>query len=222
MSEIIRYERAQASLEQGLVKLARRLKDFDVSTEGAEFEISRIASQCQKARDLAKDRRDRELAPFVPKVKSIRARWKPIVDGFDLVFKKSKDLGQDILRSRRAEQERLRKEAEQKLLAAQRAEAKAKSKKALAKIQETAKDLKEKVEALPPEGAPLGVKTDETTLYARKAWKWETTDINKVPDTYVKRYTDTPKVDLAVKNGKRNIPGIKIWEEEEMVSRRNV
>jgi hypothetical protein len=42
-----------------------------------------------------------------------------------------------------------------------------------------------------------------------------------VPATYTVRYVDQKKVDLAVKNGKRDIPGIEIWEEDEMVSRRS-
>lgn len=217
MNKIVKYEKAHASLTSGLMTMAQRLKEFDIDAEGAEFAISRMASQCQKARDLAQDRRDRELAPYVPEVKAIRARWKPMIEGFDLVFKKTKALAQDVLRKKRAAQERLRKEAHKKLLV-QQAAAKKKNPTALAK--QRIADAAEALDAMPPEGAPLGVKTDETTLYARKVWKWETVDSNTVPDTYVQRYVDTKKVDLAVKNGMRDIPGIKIWEAEEMVSTR--
>jgi hypothetical protein len=221
MTEIVKYEKAHTSLAEGLKTMAQRLKDFDIGAENAEFVISDIASRCQAARDHAKDRRERELAPYVPEVKAIKERWKPLVDGFDMIFRKAKSLGADVLRRKRAEQERLRREANKKLLAAQKAAAKKKTEAALAKQKETIETLKEEVDALPPEGAPLGVKTDETTLYSRKTWKWETKDVKKVPDTYVQRMVDTKKVDLAVKNGVRQIPGIRIWEDEEMVSRRN-
>jgi hypothetical protein len=217
MNKIVKYEKAHASLTGGLAKMAQRLKEFDIDAEGAEFAISRMASQCQKARDLAQDRRDRELAPYVPEVRTIRARWKPMIEGFDMIFKRTKALAQDILRKKRAETERLRKEARKKFLVLQEA-AKKKNSTALAKkrIEDAAAEL----DAMPPEGSPLGVKTDETTLYARKVWKWETIDPKAVPNTYVQRYIDAKKVDLAVKNGKREIPGIKIWEDEEMVSTR--
>jgi hypothetical protein len=220
MTKIVKHEKAHASLQSGLAKMIERLEAFDIEAGNAEFVISDIASRCQRARDLAKEKRDAELAPYVPEVQEIRKRWKPIVDGFDDIFKRAKALASDVLRRKRAAQERERKAAQDKLLAAQRAAAKKKTEAALARQRETIEKLKDKVESMPPEGAPLGVKTDETTLYSRKVWKWETQDVTKVPDKFCKRYVDGAKVDLAVKNGMREIPGIKIFQEEEMVSRR--
>ena len=222
MDKIVVYEKAHSSLETGLQKMARTLKSFDIDAQDAEFQVSRIASRCREARDIAKDRCKRELEPYEPEAKRIRARWKPLIDGFDAAFKRAKTLGQDILRRKRAEQEKARAEANRKLLAAQKAEAKAKTQQALAKAHETSETLQEQLDALPPEGAPIGVRTEETTLYPRKVLKWETVDVNKVPDEYCQRLVDSHKVDFAIKNGVREISGIRIWEDEEMVSRRNV
>jgi hypothetical protein len=47
------------------------------------------------------------------------------------------------------------------------------------------------------------------------AWKWRVIDKNAVPDTYCERWVDSDAVDLAVKNGISEIPGIKIYPEGE-------
>ena len=45
--------------------------------------------------------------------------------------------------------------------------------------------------------------------------KCRTEDVREVPDAFVQRLVDTRKVDFALSNGVRYIPGIYIEEEDE-------
>ena len=223
MTGIVRYDKARASLQRGLEELVEKVRDIDVETEGVEFVVADLAATAQKARDIAKDREKRELEPYEPQVKEIKARWKDLIGNFDLLFKRLKTLGGDVIRRKREAQARLRREATRQLEMAKKAEAAAKKKATPKKaeiVHQKVEQAKQALEELPPEGAPIGVKTDDTTLHERKVWKWKLIDIKKVPATYTQTYVEGKKIDLAVKNGKRKIAGIEIFEAVEMVSRR--
>lgn len=221
MADIVKYDKVHQSLARGLSTLVERVKKIDLKKEGVEFELTDLADKAKRARDIAKDRRDRELEPYEPKVREVKARWKDLVENFDLLYKRLKALGGDVIRRKREEEARQRREATRKLEAARKAEAEAKKKKAEPKaiVKTNIKEAEAALAELPPEGAPTGVKTETSTLHERKIWKWKVVDIDKVPKTYVQRLVDSKKVDMAVKNGKRKIAGIEIFEETIMVSR---
>jgi hypothetical protein len=220
VAKLAKYEKAHKSLEKGLLQLAEKLKGIDIDAEDVEFIIQRIAVQSQNALEIAKERRTLELEPYEPEVKRIKARWKPLIDGFETVFKTTKRVAGDILRKRRALEEMKRAEARKKLLEAELAAKKKASAKQKALVHQREEEARKELEALPPEGAPLGIKTEKGTLHVRKVWRWKLEDVNLVPKPYVQVLIDGKKVDLAVKNGKRKIPGLKIYQDEEMASRR--
>lgn len=47
-----------------------------------------------------------------------------------------------------------------------------------------------------------------------KRWTYEVTDFSKVPDDY--KFIDSPKVNNAIRSGNRDIPGLKIFQEESL------
>jgi len=55
------------------------------------------------------------------------------------------------------------------------------------------------------------------TTNTRKVWKWKIDDIDKVDDQWF--LLDEKAINKAVREGKRKIPGIKIYEDEIMVIR---
>ena len=187
MTGIVRYDKARASLQRGLEELVEKVRHIDVETDGVEFVVADLAATAQKARDIAKDREKRELEPYEPQVKEIKARWKDLIGNFDLLFKRLKTLGGDVIRRKREAQARLRREATRQLEMAKKAEAAAKKK------------------ATPKKAEIVHQKVEQA---------------KQVPATYTQTYVEGKKIDLAVKNGKRKIAGIEIFEAVEMVSRR--
>lgn len=95
------------------------------------------------------------------------------------------------------------------------------------KIEALKKDMKPKelpkqekgVEApeIIPDPEPVKVesmvkKTGGTTVYTVKRWTFKEVDLNKIPREYL--LLDTKKVNQAIKDGARDIPGLEIFEEE--------
>lgn len=230
--KIVRYDKTHSALTGGLATLATRVSNLDLMKPDVEFEIQQMAVTAAEARDIAKDRRAREMAPFETPLKEVKARWAPLVDGFETCVTRLKNAAAIVLRRKREEEEKKRQEAEARLAAAraeeQRIEREAKQaasqttlpteshKEALTNLREARAAL----DALPPRGAPIGVKSESGTLSGRSVWRWETLDINQVPDAYVQRLVDPAKVDFAVKNGARVIPGLRIYEDTVMAVRK--
>lgn len=229
-TKIVRFDKAHASLVAGLDKITKNLKALNPNEDGVEFILQEMVTQAQNARDIAKDRRDREAEPYDGPLKEIRARWKPVVDGFDGLVTRIKAVAADVLRRKREEQARSRREAEARLEAARAAEREREVRERQGKpaanlpartdsLSEL-RDARAALDSLPPEGAPIGIKTETGTLSGREVWKWEVLEVKDVPDAYCQRLVEPNKVDLAIKNGVREIPGIRIYKDIEMVSRR--
>lgn len=71
------------------------------------------------------------------------------------------------------------------------------------------------VPAPPP--APARVYTQTGSMSTRKEARWELTDLSRVPAEYL--MLDTAKVGRVVRAGVREIPGIRIWEEQNIAVR---
>lgn len=65
--------------------------------------------------------------------------------------------------------------------------------------------------------APKVIRTDSGSLSTRKIWKFEVVDPKAVPTSFL--IVDDRKVAEAVKSGVREIPGVRIWQEETLASR---
>lgn len=68
-----------------------------------------------------------------------------------------------------------------------------------------------------PEPVPAKVHTPVGSMGTRKTAQWELVDIDQVPRDFLT--LDTTKVGRVVRAGIREIPGIRIWEEENIVIR---
>lgn len=217
---LARYDKTHVSLTDGLTVLQERAKSLDLEAPDAEFAVTRLAATARSALEVAKDRRDRESAPHAEALAEVKMRWRSLVDGFDALVRDMKAAVEVILKKRREDQERTRQEAEARLAAARDAErvAAESMKSAALKDLRTARAA---VDALPPAGAPIGIKTDKGSLSERKTWTWEVEKLELVPEAYITRYVDPTKVDLAVKNGVRAIPGIRIYERVDIVGGRS-
>lgn len=230
--EIVRYDKTRASLALVLGAKTAEADALDLALPGVEGTLGTMATKVQNALDMAKSRRDLEALPHASALADVKVRWRPVVDGLDDLFRRLKVMASDVLKRKRDEEERLRREAQARLDAAREAERKAAEDAKRLPVSEPTqavahvsalgelRSARAALDALPPSGSPIGVKTAGGTLFGRKVWKWETLDVSKVPDAYVQRLVDPTKVDLAVDNGVREIPGLRIFEDVEMTSRR--
>lgn len=119
-------------------------------------------------------------------------------------------LNRDKTRAFLAEVERQRREAE----------AIEEAKLALARREAELKGGEITVDLTPvpmPEATPAHVRTAMGTMGTRTEPKWELEDLAKVPTEYL--MLDTVKVRRCVRAGVRQIPGIRIWEEQNITIR---
>ncbi len=67
-----------------------------------------------------------------------------------------------------------------------------------------------------PENAPVAktTKTADAKATFVKVWKFRVSEPERVPPEYL--MVDEKKIDRVVKAGMRNIPGVEIWEDEEV------
>jgi len=176
-----------------LVQKAEELEICDASTnEYAIWLLSKIAEGKKKAEAQRKAFTD----PLNQSLKAINNFFKNLVaplDQADTIIRSK------VLMYRRMEEERARKEAEE----LQR------------KMEEEAKK-KDTGQVIIP---PVVAQTPPTTMTAkngsatvRKIWDFEIEDETKIPREYL--CVDSVKIRQAIKEGVREIPGIKIFQKE--------
>lgn len=213
--DIVRYDKTHESLTKQLAIGIEKLKELNLATPGVEFTLQKLAAAGQKAEDIAIDRQTRESALLLAALTEIKERWAPVINGFAVLVGTAKSKAAEVLARIRKEQDEKRTKAEAELEKARAAERANPGPTALRDL----RTAKKAVEALPPKGAPVGVKTETGSLFGRQNWTWEVEDVKLVPKEYTLVYVDPPKVDLAVANGVRQIAGIRIYQKETMVSK---
>lgn len=224
MGELALYEKTRLSLGRGIVSLEARLRGLDLSADGSSFEAQKIERAADSALTVIKERHGLEAAPHKRALSEVDARWKPLKDGFGAVWSRARAFVAASLKRQQEETERKRREAEENLKEAREKESKAAAVRTYfggtdehkESHHSALKDLRAAraaVDALPPIGAPVGIKSDAGTMSLVDNWKWEVVDVRAVPDLYVQRLVDPKKVDLAVKNGLRDIPGLRIFND---------
>ena len=111
----------------------------------------------------------------------------------------------------RAEAGRLRKQQEEE---AEKARLKAIKEGA---TPDEVKDIAPIVEPVMPESKPKVTRTESGSASLRTVWTWEPISFSEVPDDF--KALDTKKINTAVKDGNRNIPGLRIFEKQTTVLR---
>ena len=152
---------------------------------------SEFLRKLKDAENMIETKRLEFTAPINKSLKAINETFKklskPLVDARQRLTEK-------ILTWRRVENDRLAKEEERRR-----------------KIQEAHKEAGHEVKA------PIILERPEAKVgntQIRKIWTWQVVDYNKVPDIY--RELNETAINQAVRNGVREIPGLRIYQEEKL------
>ena len=167
----------------------KKIKDTESKIEAKRLEFTKPLNQSLKAINATFKKLKEPLAEAKKVVSDKILSWRAI----------------EAAKARKAEEE-ARKIEEEKIR----------------KIQETcesgleAKDKQEMIEEIMEEEEPEAmIKKPETTIgntQARKIWKFEVTEFDKIPDKY--KMINRVEVNADIRAGERDIPGIKIFQKE--------
>jgi seryl-tRNA synthetase len=169
------------------------------------------------------ERRVSLVKPLNDYIKNLNAEFKPFKEKAEEI---KKLMESEILRYNKIREERLRIEAEEKRKAElQRLKEEEEKSRLLGKVfddsnQDVIADaLKTQHDKLENKDIVVdaGIKTDDVNTSIRKQWTYEITDENQVPRDYCS--PDHYKIQTAIKNGVREVSGIRIYEKEIVVSR---
>jgi cell division protein FtsN len=194
-----------------LNKIVESLVVTNAEEEKKAVEILGKIKQYQKR---SEDNRTTLVKPLNDHVKMINARFKETSAPLVAMERKAKSV---ILKFKQAEQKRLdeeRKKQEEEDRKAFEAERKKKL--------EEANNRKEKKEIKQEEFTPTEkpvekktpVRTESGTASTKKVWNFEVIDPTTVPDDY--KVIDEKLIRVAVRNGVREIKGVRIFEEDQL------
>lgn len=231
------------SLKKGVGILEQKLDAIDHKKEGAELEAQDVVAKAREAADLAAGRLAEELKPFAPVVTTLRDRWQPLVKSFEGIRTRAKAVAVLALGERQKREETIRREAQEKLDAARKAEeaaaekvrqaavapepeqpsASAVAQGELAGTRTALREARAAVDSLPPAGAPTGVITPTGSLKPRRSFAFDVSDMALVPREFLS--VSDMKVREAIgahdwDAGPLEIPGIAIRVETTLVDRR--
>lgn len=208
------YAGERETLERGVALYGQRLQALDLSLDGAEGTAAEVSIRVKKAIEKARSMRKTEEAPYANALDRLAARWAPIQAALGDLLALARETTSRALLARQGREREARQKAEEALQEARRQEkavteggsSPQEKKEALDGL----RDARRAVDELPPEGAPLGVRTALGTVSENRTWTWEVEDFSKVPLQYLT--VDRGMVTKAVKGGAREIPGIRIFE----------
>lgn len=191
-------------MEKLAPSLVERAKGFLLASDQDYGTASEVISYLHKKSVETDNLRKWFVKPLQDHISQINTRFKkislPIDEAISIMKGKMISFRQEQERKRREEEEkaaRIRWENEQKLLKAKKPER--------VKIQEVPQ-----VVTPPPPAAVLGSAT-------RKTWVFTIEDEDKIPRDYL--IPDQNAIRAAVRNGIREIPGVRIYEQESIVIR---
>ena len=188
---------------------ALAIQETDVIAVTNTEEEKRAALVIARAKDMLKKveaKRKDFVQPLNDHVKKINADFKTITEPIEAAISK---LSSAILAYRQTAEW---KEA-QEYREAVRAEAKDAVERGDVAALQSLSDANTAIEA----AAPKTVKTEAGSVGTRKVWKYEIEDPTRVPTEFW--IIDEKRIGAAVRAGVRKINGVKIWEEETIVTR---
>lgn len=166
-----------------------------------------MLAQIKRRAKIVEEKRLEYTKPLNDSLRAINADFKEVLAPLkqaETIVKKGVQLFHDTEQYRLKEEARKQAELEAKL-AANKVELDPTSERVAEAEVASAKVAEASVEA------PRTVATQSGELRTRKTWKMEIVDPDAVPAEY--QSPDEKKIKEAIKNGKREIPGCKIWEE---------
>lgn len=179
--------------------IVTRAQNFHITSEELASDANNVLHWIAKAKKSLEERRKFFVQPLNDQVKKVNALFKeitgPLIKADAIIRSKVVDYRIKLEEEARKEEEKLRRKAE--------AQQKKKEEKALAKGEEPP----------PPPPAPK-VEVPQTIggVTITKPWTYGIEDINKVPRKYLT--LDTVEVMQAIRQGIREIPGLRIYQKE--------
>lgn len=227
MDEVKVVEKEAKQIESYSNSLFSEIKSLEIKDEAS---LAIGADYLKKLKETAKaiDEREKEFTkPLNDTLKKIRDVFRPQKDAIDnmkSILERDKILPyqRELERRKREEAEREReKEAERLRLEREAELAKALEEKSItkkdAKIEE--KIIEKEVKAVEQKEIKIdnSVKTSSGSMNIRKSWTFEIIDASQVDREYCE--PSKALIDQAIKNGAREIKGLRIFEKETVVSR---
>ena len=193
-------------IEQSTKALVARATRFQVTDPASLQKSSGILSDIATAKKRANDLRFSLTKPLDESKKRIMALFSPFIDQFEKATKIIKDKVRDYYfeqeeKARKAEKERLLAEAKQE--------------EEIKKAQEEDREpVVEEIPVIPevkvPEKTVKGVAGGSMTV--KKIWKFTIVDEKLIPNEY--RIVSEQLINEAIRNGAREISGVKIYEDK--------
>jgi len=193
----------------GLVKsLRNQAESLKIVDDQTDLRAKQILTEVTQAKKKLEDLRKEFVRPFNEGVKNINSFFKERILPADETIGVIKNKVGVYFREKAIAAEKERKR--QEILAAKR--------------QETADKKAQKegtiASAVPVPTMPEPEKTTRTqggSVTTRKVWKFQVNDVSRVPDEY--KIVDERKIRQAVSSGIRDIPGVVIYQDEEVAVR---
>ena len=204
-NNLVMEERTQG-IKQDTIALVARATRFQVTDPASLQKSSGILSDIATAKKRANDLRFSLTKPLDESKKRIMALFSPFIDQFEKATKIIKDKVRDYY----FEQEEKARQAEKERLLAE-----AKREEEIQKAQEEDREpVVEEIPVIPevkvPEKTVKGVAGGSMTV--KKIWKFTIVDPKLIPEEYW--IIDEGLIREAVRNGAREISGVKIYEDK--------
>lgn len=188
-------EAAQENLE-----FVEVVKGYVIQNDDEYADAAELLKVVKHKHKLLDDERTISVKPLNDEVKEINAWFKPALDRLKQCETELKKIMGDYSLEKQKEQQRLLAEA------AKAAEA------ALVTSSNPQQSVMQLVQQATAAQAP---KVAGVTV--SKVWKWELVDPSQVPSEYWS--IDASKLDAALKNGVREIPGVRVYEDARVIAR---
>ena len=221
--EVTAFEEAYLKAESAVAALA--VVDAESNAVAAQY-LSRLKDISKQA----DEKRKALVRPLQDHVKFIDGLFKPTMERAEKLRRVLEEKMLNWSRAERqareeaeraaraAEAEAARKEAERLARNAARTkddDKRADKEAAAAALEQQAQDILAAPVA-PVKAAPV-VEADGTKTTIRKTWAWEITDENAIPRNFL--VVDNARLTNAVRAGIREIPGVRVYEKEQVVTR---
>ena len=190
-------------------KIVAAAQALAAADEAGMGEATALLGWIARAKKQVEEKRKFFVKPLNDQVKKINAMFKE----YAAPLEQSDNLLRGKILTYRREQDRIRREEEERLRKLQEKE------------QKRLEKLAEKNGAPPPPPMPTPiiqeqaktVHSDFGTVSAKKVWDFDVEDESKVPREFL--MVNEKAIRAAVKAGVRNIPGVKIYQREELAVR---
>jgi len=202
-------DQKELALVQEANSIEVQAQSFTIANDTDMVNATNLLSVIAKTKKELEEQRKFLVKPLNDHVKSINDRFKaytlPLDRADTILRKKVLEYRQEQERKRREEEERLRKLAE----------------KEQARLE---KKAEKKGEPAPPpiivptlDGPAKTVQADLGTASVKQVWTYEIVDENQIPREYL--MVDEKKIAAVVKAGVRNIPGVRIYQADQLAIR---